>query len=145
MSTKNDKYSFIEQSFTTSENQYYNLNLKQYKKCPILVPVQSYSKSNIDKYCDTAATDFKLSDDHEESTFSTLNEDNNDLKKRWKNKNIFNITNKSTLSLHIAACENLNEAVASDLFAGENTEGLKKEKLGSIKTSQRCFTDRLMV
>uniref|UniRef100_A0A914Q3U6 Uncharacterized protein n=1 Tax=Panagrolaimus davidi TaxID=227884 RepID=A0A914Q3U6_9BILA len=105
-----------------------------------------------------AATDFKVSDDYEEkgqlklwnkstSTFTTLNEDNNDLKNRWKNKNIsnfLNITNKSTLSLHISAYENSNEAVALGLFDDENIEELKKEKLGSIKISKHCFTDRLM-
>uniref|UniRef100_A0A914QLA4 Uncharacterized protein n=1 Tax=Panagrolaimus davidi TaxID=227884 RepID=A0A914QLA4_9BILA len=105
----------------------------------------------------TAATYFKVSDDYEEkgklqswkksskaSSFTTLNEDNVDLKNRWKNKNILNITNKSTLSLHISAYENSNEAARSDLFDDENIEGLKKEKLGSIKTSKHCFTDRLM-
>uniref|UniRef100_A0A914Q9W0 Uncharacterized protein n=1 Tax=Panagrolaimus davidi TaxID=227884 RepID=A0A914Q9W0_9BILA len=157
MSTKNDKYSFIKQNFTTSENQYYDLNLNQNKKFPILIPVQSYSKPNNDKYCGIAATNFTVSNDYEEkgklrswnksskaSTFTTLNEDNNDLKKRWKNKNYLKITNKSTLSLHIAAYENSNEAIASDLFDDENIEGLKKEKLGSIKTSKHCFIDRLM-
>uniref|UniRef100_A0A914NXC4 Uncharacterized protein n=1 Tax=Panagrolaimus davidi TaxID=227884 RepID=A0A914NXC4_9BILA len=106
----------------------------------------------------TAATDIIVPDYNEEtgklqswnksfktSTFSTLNEDNNDLKKRLKNKNILNISNKSTLSHHIAAYENSNEAVASDLFGDQNTVKLKKEKIGSIKTSKHCFTDRLMV
>uniref|UniRef100_A0AC35G2F9 Uncharacterized protein n=1 Tax=Panagrolaimus sp. PS1159 TaxID=55785 RepID=A0AC35G2F9_9BILA len=94
MSTKNDKHLFVEQSFSTSENQYYNLNLNPYKKCPILVPVQSYSKPNNVKYC---------------------------------------------------AYENSNETVATDLLDDGNIEGLKEEKLGSIKTSKYCFTDRLMV
>jgi hypothetical protein len=49
--------------------------------------------------------------------------------------------NKSTLSLHIAAYENSNETAGSDLFGGEYIEGLKKEKLGSIK--KQCFTDTL--
>jgi hypothetical protein len=48
MSTKNDKNLFIEQSFTHSEN--YNLNLNQSKRCPILVPIQSYNKSNNNEY-----------------------------------------------------------------------------------------------
>uniref|UniRef100_A0A914PAS3 Uncharacterized protein n=1 Tax=Panagrolaimus davidi TaxID=227884 RepID=A0A914PAS3_9BILA len=62
------------------------------------------------------------------------------MKKRWKDKNILNISNKSPLSLHIAEYENSNEAVASDLFDDENSEGLKKEKLGS----KHCVTDHLM-
>uniref|UniRef100_A0A914PKG6 Uncharacterized protein n=1 Tax=Panagrolaimus davidi TaxID=227884 RepID=A0A914PKG6_9BILA len=156
MATKNDKNSFIEQSFETSENQYSNLNLNQGKKCPILVAVPSNSKPNNDKYCvfksGTAATDFKVSDNFEEkeelqswnksfkvSTFTTLNED--DLKKQWKNENTLKTINKSTHSLHIAAYENSIEIVASDLFGNENSEGLKKEKLGSIK--KRCFTGSL--
>uniref|UniRef100_A0A914Q3E3 Uncharacterized protein n=1 Tax=Panagrolaimus davidi TaxID=227884 RepID=A0A914Q3E3_9BILA len=103
----------------------------------------------------TAATDFIVSDNYEEKeelwkksskapTFTTLNEDNDGFKKRWKNKNVLNIPNKSTLSLHIAAYENPNEAIASDLFDGKNIEALKKEKLGSVKTSKHCFTVRLM-
>uniref|UniRef100_A0AC35EXL6 Uncharacterized protein n=1 Tax=Panagrolaimus sp. PS1159 TaxID=55785 RepID=A0AC35EXL6_9BILA len=134
MSSKNDIYSFIEQSFTTSQNQHYNLNLNQYKKCPILVPVQSYSKPNNDNYCVSDNYEGKvklqsLNESSKTSNFTTLNEDNNDLKKRWENKNILNITKKSTLSLHIAAYENPNEAVASNLFDEKNVERLKKEKL----------------
>uniref|UniRef100_A0A914P622 Uncharacterized protein n=1 Tax=Panagrolaimus davidi TaxID=227884 RepID=A0A914P622_9BILA len=73
------------------------------------------------------------------SSFTTLNEDNSELKKRWKNKNTLKTINKSTLSLHIAAYENSNEIAGSDLFDNENTEGLKKEKFGSIK--KQCLTD----
>jgi hypothetical protein len=102
----------------------------------------------------TAATYFIVFDNYEEKgklqswnksskISTTVNEDNNDLKKRWKNENILNITNKSTLSLHIAAYENSNEAVASDLFDVENIEGIKKEKFGSIKISKQCFTESL--
>uniref|UniRef100_A0AC35GLS0 Uncharacterized protein n=1 Tax=Panagrolaimus sp. PS1159 TaxID=55785 RepID=A0AC35GLS0_9BILA len=150
MSIKNDKHSFIEQSFTSSENQYYNLNLNQSKKCQILVPVQSNSKPNNDKFC--------VSDNYEEkrklqswnksskaSTFTPVNEDNNDLAKPWTNKNNFNTTNRSTLSLHIAAYENSIEAVVSDLFVNGNIDGLKIGKLGPINASKHCFSDRLMV
>uniref|UniRef100_A0AC35GTR0 CCR4-NOT transcription complex subunit 4 n=1 Tax=Panagrolaimus sp. PS1159 TaxID=55785 RepID=A0AC35GTR0_9BILA len=130
--TKKDKYPFIEQGFTTSENQNYNLNLNQSKKYPILVPLQSYSKSNNDEHCVTDKKKeelqlwnklFKI------STFTTVNEDNDDLKKQKDNANILKSTNKSTLSLHIEAYENSIEAVASDLFDYENIEGLKKEKI----------------
>jgi hypothetical protein len=127
MATKDDSCSFIEQSFTASENGYYNLNLNQSKKCPILIPVQSYTKSYNDKYSS--------------STFTTLNGDNNDLKKRWKNENILNTTNTSTISLHISASEITTEAAVSDLFGDEKIAGLKKEKFGSIKTSKQRFAD----
>uniref|UniRef100_A0A914PPL1 Protein-serine/threonine phosphatase n=1 Tax=Panagrolaimus davidi TaxID=227884 RepID=A0A914PPL1_9BILA len=95
----------------------------------------------------TAATNFIVSDNFEEkeklqswdksstaSSFITFNEDNDDLKKRWKNENTLKITNKSTLSLHIEAYNNSTEAASSDL---------KKEKFGSIKTSKQCFTNSL--
>uniref|UniRef100_A0AC35FIE7 Uncharacterized protein n=1 Tax=Panagrolaimus sp. PS1159 TaxID=55785 RepID=A0AC35FIE7_9BILA len=146
MATKRDKYPFVEQSFATSKNQYYNLNLNQYKKCPILVPVQSNSKPNNDKYYvyDNYEEKEKLQSWNKSSkvsTFTTLNEDNDSLKNRWKNENTLKATIKSTLSLHIEAYENL---VASDLFGeSENIEGLKREKFGTIKASKQCFTDSL--
>uniref|UniRef100_A0A914PJ24 Mos1 transposase HTH domain-containing protein n=1 Tax=Panagrolaimus davidi TaxID=227884 RepID=A0A914PJ24_9BILA len=129
MSTKDDNYSFIEQSFTASEKEYYNLNLNQSKNCLILIPIQSHSKSNNDNYGG--------------STFTTLQEDNDDLKKRWKNENISNTINKSTLSLHISVNENTTEAAASHLFGDDEIDGLKKEKFGSIKNSKQCFADSL--
>uniref|UniRef100_A0AC35GLA3 Uncharacterized protein n=1 Tax=Panagrolaimus sp. PS1159 TaxID=55785 RepID=A0AC35GLA3_9BILA len=143
MSTKNEKYSFIEQSFTASENRYYNLNLNQNEKGATLIPVQSNSKLNNDKYCvfDNYEEKEKLWDKSSKaSSFTTLK---GNFKKRWKNENILNITNKSTLSLHIAAYENSFETVASDLFDDENIVGLKKEKFCSIKTSKQCFTGSL--
>uniref|UniRef100_A0AC35GS49 Uncharacterized protein n=1 Tax=Panagrolaimus sp. PS1159 TaxID=55785 RepID=A0AC35GS49_9BILA len=139
MSTKNDKYSFFEQSFATSENPCYNLNLNQRKKCPKLIPVQSNSKPKNDKYCEKE----RLQLSSKTSTFTTLNEDNIDFKKQWKNENTLNTTNKSALSLHIGAYRNPIETAASDLFNDENIEGLKKEKIGSIKTSKQCFIDNL--
>uniref|UniRef100_A0AC35FDZ6 RZ-type domain-containing protein n=1 Tax=Panagrolaimus sp. PS1159 TaxID=55785 RepID=A0AC35FDZ6_9BILA len=130
MATKNVRYSFIEQNFTTSENRNYNLNLNQSEKCPELIPVQSNSKPNNDKNCEKEKSQswnkfFKI------STSTTLNEN----KKRWKSEKTLNTTNKSTPSLHIAAYENSPEAAVSDLFDDKNIKGLKKEKFGSIKTS----------
>uniref|UniRef100_A0AC35FJP5 Tyrosine-protein kinase n=1 Tax=Panagrolaimus sp. PS1159 TaxID=55785 RepID=A0AC35FJP5_9BILA len=143
MLTKKDKYSFIEQSFTTSKNQYNNLNLNQGKKCLLLIPVQSNSKPNNNKYCesDNYKEKKKLQSwDKFSKTFPTLNEENNDSKKRWKNKNTLNAMNKSTLSFHISAYENATEAAASDLF-GAVIEGLKKEKFGSLKAiCKQSFT-----
>uniref|UniRef100_A0AC35G4D4 Uncharacterized protein n=1 Tax=Panagrolaimus sp. PS1159 TaxID=55785 RepID=A0AC35G4D4_9BILA len=142
MATKSDKKLFVEQRFTTSENQNYNLN--QSKKCTTLIPVQFNSKPNNDKY--------HVSDNYEEKeesqfwkkscktpTFTT--EDNDGLKSRWKNENILKTANKSTLSLHISAYENL---LASNLFGGNgNIEGFKREKFRSIKDSKQCFIDSL--
>uniref|UniRef100_A0AC35FFB0 Uncharacterized protein n=1 Tax=Panagrolaimus sp. PS1159 TaxID=55785 RepID=A0AC35FFB0_9BILA len=137
MATKNDKNSFVEQSFTTSENQYFNLNLNQSEQFATLIPVQFFSKSNNDKYC--ASDNFEEKEKSQSwnksskgPTLTTLNEDSDDFKQRWKNGNALNATNKSTLSLHISAYKNPN---ASDLFYDENNEGSKKEKFKSIKTS----------
>uniref|UniRef100_A0AC35F5U4 Uncharacterized protein n=1 Tax=Panagrolaimus sp. PS1159 TaxID=55785 RepID=A0AC35F5U4_9BILA len=140
MSTKDDKYSFIEQNFTTSENQYYDLNLNQNKKCSVLIPVQSQnSKLKNNKYYVSENYEEKEKSEswNKSSEISTLNEENNDSKKRWKNKNTLNAMNKSTISLHISAYEN---SIASDLFDGENIERLKKDKLGSINTFKQSFT-----
>uniref|UniRef100_A0A914PH14 Uncharacterized protein n=1 Tax=Panagrolaimus davidi TaxID=227884 RepID=A0A914PH14_9BILA len=156
MSTKNDKDSFIEQSFTTSKNQYYNLNLNQSKKCPISVSIQSNSKSNNDKYCGTAATYFIVSDNYEEkeklqswnksskaSTFTTVNEDNDDLKKRWKNENTLNTINKGTVALRIAAFENLKKASSDSLNKSFQKSWLiqKQKQLNPASTfvSQNLF------
>uniref|UniRef100_A0AC35FX95 Uncharacterized protein n=1 Tax=Panagrolaimus sp. PS1159 TaxID=55785 RepID=A0AC35FX95_9BILA len=145
MATKSDD-PFVEPSFTTSENQYSILNLNQSKKCTTLIPVQTYSKTNNEKYYESDNYEEKeklqsWNKSFEASTFTTLNGDNKDLKDRWKNENTLKTTNKSTLSLSIAAYEN---SVASDLFGeNENIEGLKREKFGSIKASKQCFTDSL--
>uniref|UniRef100_A0AC35GEA0 Uncharacterized protein n=1 Tax=Panagrolaimus sp. PS1159 TaxID=55785 RepID=A0AC35GEA0_9BILA len=143
MATKSDKYSFVEQSFATSENQYFNLNLNQSEKCVTSISVQSNSKPNDDK--NYASDNYKekgklqsFNKSSKISAFKTLNEDNEDLKKRWKNENTLKTTNESTLSFHIAAYEN---SIASDLFGNENIAGLKKEKFGSIKTFKKCLTD----
>uniref|UniRef100_A0AC35GSL3 C2 NT-type domain-containing protein n=1 Tax=Panagrolaimus sp. PS1159 TaxID=55785 RepID=A0AC35GSL3_9BILA len=146
MSTKNNKYSFIEQSFsTTFKNQNYNLNLNQSKKCPIFVPVQRGNVATDSIVYDNCERKEKVKSWNKSfniiSPFTTLNEDNNDFKKRWKNENTLKTTIKSSLSLHITAYENSNEAAASDLFGEKNVDGLKKEEFGSIKTSKQFFTD----
>uniref|UniRef100_A0A914PP05 Serine/threonine-protein phosphatase n=1 Tax=Panagrolaimus davidi TaxID=227884 RepID=A0A914PP05_9BILA len=88
----------------------------------------------------TAATYFIVSDNFEaniklqswqkSSKSSSLNEDNN-LKKEWKNGNTLN----STRSLHISAYKN---SIASNLFGNKNIKGSKKEKFGSA--SEQSFT-----
>uniref|UniRef100_A0AC35GAJ9 Uncharacterized protein n=1 Tax=Panagrolaimus sp. PS1159 TaxID=55785 RepID=A0AC35GAJ9_9BILA len=146
MSTKHDKYSFIEQSFTTSKNEYYSLNLNQSKQCTILVPVQLNSKPNNEKHCESDNYEKKeklqlWNKSPKASSFTTLNEDNVDFKKRWKKENTLKTTNKSTLSLHIATYENSIEVARSNLFGDEKIAGLKKEQFVSIK--KLCFTDSL--
>uniref|UniRef100_A0AC35F2X7 Uncharacterized protein n=1 Tax=Panagrolaimus sp. PS1159 TaxID=55785 RepID=A0AC35F2X7_9BILA len=131
MATKTCEHSFVEKSFTTSENQYYNLNLNESEKCATLIAVQSNSKPNNDKYY--------VSDNYEEkeksqswnktSKISSLNGDNDGFKQSWKNGNTLKTTNKSTLSFHISAYKN---PITLDLFDNEN--------IGSIKTSKQSFT-----
>uniref|UniRef100_A0AC35FPC4 Uncharacterized protein n=1 Tax=Panagrolaimus sp. PS1159 TaxID=55785 RepID=A0AC35FPC4_9BILA len=140
MLTKNDKYSLIEQNFATSKNQYNNLNLNQREKCSVLIPVQSNkSKPNNDEcfVFDNYKEKKKLQSWEKFSkTFPTLNEENNDSKKRWKNKNTLNAMNKSTISLHISAYEN---SIASDLFDDENIEELKKQNSASKQSFTGAF------
>uniref|UniRef100_A0A914QVC9 Small ribosomal subunit protein mS23 n=1 Tax=Panagrolaimus davidi TaxID=227884 RepID=A0A914QVC9_9BILA len=99
-----------------------------------LTRAESYSKPNNEKYCvsDNFEEKEKLQSWQKSSKSSTLNEDNNNFKKERKNGNTLN----STRSLHITAYEN---SIASDLFGNENIGGLKKEKFGSIKTSNQSF------
>uniref|UniRef100_A0AC35FJD8 Uncharacterized protein n=1 Tax=Panagrolaimus sp. PS1159 TaxID=55785 RepID=A0AC35FJD8_9BILA len=142
MSTKNDKYSFFEQNFTTTKNQNNNLNLNQSNKCPILVTEQSYSKPNTGKYCvsDNYKENEKLQLWYESlntSSFKTVDADNDDL----KNAYIFKTMNKSTLSLHAAVYENLTESVASGSLVDENIKGLKKQKFWLIE--KQCFSNTL--
>uniref|UniRef100_A0A914PRB1 Uncharacterized protein n=1 Tax=Panagrolaimus davidi TaxID=227884 RepID=A0A914PRB1_9BILA len=85
----------------------------------------------------SAATNLKVSGNYEEK--ETLQSWN---KNRWKNENTLNTSNKSTLSLHIAAYKNLNESVASDLLDDVCSEGKKKkQKLGSAKSLKQLLYD----
>uniref|UniRef100_A0AC35FI20 Uncharacterized protein n=1 Tax=Panagrolaimus sp. PS1159 TaxID=55785 RepID=A0AC35FI20_9BILA len=137
MATKSDKYSFIKQSFTASENRDYNLNLNQSEKCPVLIPVQSYSKPNNEK---EKLQSWKKSS--KISTFTTLDEDNDDFKKRWKNEKFLKTTNKSTLSLHIAAYENTNKAFTqsfADACKSQNPFEFPRQQNGGNKPEVAQF------
>uniref|UniRef100_A0AC35FZD9 Uncharacterized protein n=1 Tax=Panagrolaimus sp. PS1159 TaxID=55785 RepID=A0AC35FZD9_9BILA len=134
MTTKDE---FLPSSFvkncsqdTDNINRYSNFNLNQNSKCPILIPVQTFSKSNNDKFGDSI-----ISGNCEEkekpqlwnkaSTDSSSKHFKETAKNHWKN----NIVKNSTLCLHISTYENSVKA-ESGSFGDGNHENhrLNKEK-----------------
>uniref|UniRef100_A0AC35GIR3 PIR Superfamily Protein n=1 Tax=Panagrolaimus sp. PS1159 TaxID=55785 RepID=A0AC35GIR3_9BILA len=123
--------------------RYTNFNLNANLKCPVLNPVQSYSKSYNDKNCDSVVSDI-----YKETTkFQACNKsldfclnslklyDETDEEKPqncWKTSKY--VSNKSTLSLHISAYENSTEA--ADVAASDG--GLKGTTLNA--NTKQVFT-----
>uniref|UniRef100_A0AC35G047 Uncharacterized protein n=1 Tax=Panagrolaimus sp. PS1159 TaxID=55785 RepID=A0AC35G047_9BILA len=133
MSTKNflslkDK----QQSFASDakdDSRFSNLNLNRNYKLSDFSPVQSVSKSNNNKYCDSTVSDNredkrklqtwnKLSDSC--LTTLSLNDKNEGVKKDWKKNDSLNSTKNSTLSFRISAYESSTEATVFDDSFNEN-------------------------
>uniref|UniRef100_A0AC35F0R2 BRO1 domain-containing protein n=1 Tax=Panagrolaimus sp. PS1159 TaxID=55785 RepID=A0AC35F0R2_9BILA len=139
---------------TNYRNQYSYLNLNQSYKVPILIHIQSCSKSYNDKNCEgTSATaelpDSKASDyckerknllsfDKSLEWLELNNNAENKLEKQWKNDISSSTTNKSTLSFHIAVCDKSIEDAAVDPYAGIS-ELIKNELFPSTIIIQNPF------
>uniref|UniRef100_A0A914PD54 Uncharacterized protein n=1 Tax=Panagrolaimus davidi TaxID=227884 RepID=A0A914PD54_9BILA len=137
-------------SQTDHQSQCTNLHLNQSYKLPISIPVKACSKSYNDKNCEGTAATSKLSDpkvsdyckerkklslsfDKPSEWLELSNNAEEKPDKRWKKTET---TNKSTLSLHIAAYERSIEVSASDPFGGKNKKDLKNYISGSIRTEK---------
>uniref|UniRef100_A0AC35F682 Exophilin 5 n=1 Tax=Panagrolaimus sp. PS1159 TaxID=55785 RepID=A0AC35F682_9BILA len=141
MATKGN-CSFSKQSFssdishTDNDNQYSNLNLNLKCGSPAFIPVHSSSKLSNEKRSAFDNYEEKGQSQSWNKSFKSclntvkLNDlAENEAKKDSKKDNFSKITNKSTLSLHISACENSSEVVATNLFDNKNVECLKQKSL----------------
>uniref|UniRef100_A0A914QRK4 Uncharacterized protein n=1 Tax=Panagrolaimus davidi TaxID=227884 RepID=A0A914QRK4_9BILA len=111
-------------------NQYSNFNMNQNCKCPVLIHVQTCSKSIKDKNFVLDGYDNKFkqkllnkSSDLYSNTLSII--DKVEAKKNWKSSN----TNESILSLHISVYENSLEAAAAFDSINAKNVALKKNKI----------------
>uniref|UniRef100_A0AC35F558 BTB domain-containing protein n=1 Tax=Panagrolaimus sp. PS1159 TaxID=55785 RepID=A0AC35F558_9BILA len=130
---------------TVHDNQYSNLNLNQNLKCLDVFPIQSNSKSYKNKNCVSDNIERrenllhlnKPSKIFNFSNFINDKTENEEFKKPWKTNSYSNTTNKSTLSLHIAAYEN---SVETDSFNGSKNKDWQKGKSDSIRNEKQIFT-----
>uniref|UniRef100_A0AC35GMD8 Exocyst complex component Sec3 C-terminal domain-containing protein n=2 Tax=Panagrolaimus sp. PS1159 TaxID=55785 RepID=A0AC35GMD8_9BILA len=141
VSFKEQNQLFVNDTSQIYDNQYFNLNLNQKNKCPVLISVQTYSKPYKDKNCDSIICEnykekkklqlWNKSSDLKNLTTATFDENE---KKRWK-KNFFPKSKNSTLSLHITPIS-INSP-ASDFNSDKNYDRFKKEKARLIKKKEK--------
>uniref|UniRef100_A0A914Q367 BRCT domain-containing protein n=1 Tax=Panagrolaimus davidi TaxID=227884 RepID=A0A914Q367_9BILA len=133
---------------TDNKDQYTNFNLNSNVKCPILIPVQSSSKSNNDKNCDSVVSDTHKgkinSQTCNKSTDLCLNSlkiydetEQEKLQNCWKTDSK-NDSNNSTISLYISAYENSTEAAAAAIDDGLNGKKLNANTK-QISTASSIF------
>uniref|UniRef100_A0AC35GBG1 Vitellogenin n=1 Tax=Panagrolaimus sp. PS1159 TaxID=55785 RepID=A0AC35GBG1_9BILA len=137
-------------------DQYSNLNLNQSYKLPILIPVQTSSKSYDGKNCaklpnsdafDVCKERKKLASLDKYSEWIKLDNKVTEEKpkKQWKKERSFSTTIKSTLSLYISTNERSVEAFASDSFGSKNKEDLKNGISQSIKNDKQLVTSSFII
>uniref|UniRef100_A0AC35FZ36 Uncharacterized protein n=1 Tax=Panagrolaimus sp. PS1159 TaxID=55785 RepID=A0AC35FZ36_9BILA len=156
MATK-DNCLFLKDKFSGNNNsnisdngdQYLNLNLNQNQKYSNFSPIQSNSKLNNDKFCDSTIFDnredkrnLQTWNKSSDSRFITLNDKTEGVKKNWKKNDSLNFKNNSTFSLHISAYENSTEATVFDDSFNENDKKVlikEKSSFGSTFVIQNPF------
>uniref|UniRef100_A0AC35FYL6 Uncharacterized protein n=1 Tax=Panagrolaimus sp. PS1159 TaxID=55785 RepID=A0AC35FYL6_9BILA len=145
LSSKNKQQSFVNNS--KNINQYSNLNLNQcYKSLNLAFPNQSYSNTNNDKKLVCLNDERKRLQTWNKSaeiekSLNALNvfKSNGKIEKEIKN-GLSNITNKSTLSLHISTYENPVKA-ESDLFFGDKNDEILNKQSKKSKNEKQAFID----
>uniref|UniRef100_A0A914QCG4 Uncharacterized protein n=1 Tax=Panagrolaimus davidi TaxID=227884 RepID=A0A914QCG4_9BILA len=116
-------------------SQYSNLNLNQNYKCPILIPVQSYSKTFYDKNCENGKSQSWNKSSNLASKSLKFDAKVEDEKEE---KSSFTKTTNSTIHLHITTYGNSTEA-GRPQFCNKNCDEITNEKFGSIKKCKKQF------